>query len=98
MNSDFQRGVKIGLSIYGIGIVLTVIVHLIFGWDYPHGPPTSAIPLFLTMVVGGLRLLLTALMTMAEKSQKAKGELIVHNAVVGIILVFLAWLIHMTIG
>ena len=98
MNSDFLRGVKIGLSIYGIGIVLTVIVHLIFGWDYPHGPPTSAIPLFLTLVVGGLRLLLTALMTMAEKSLKAKGELIVHIAVVVIILVFLAWLRHMAIG
>lgn len=28
MNSDFKRGVKIGLSIYGIGIILTVIVHL----------------------------------------------------------------------
>jgi hypothetical protein len=90
MNSDFQRGVKIGLSIYGIGIVLTIIVHLIFGWDYPHGPPTSAIPLFLTLVVGGLRLLSTALMTMAERSQKAKGELIVHISVGVIILVFLA--------
>lgn len=72
MNSDFQRGIKIGLSIYGIGIVLTVIVHLIFGWDYPHGPPTSATALFLTLVVGGLRILFTVLMTLAEKSKKSK--------------------------
>lgn len=70
LKSDYQ--------FYGIGIVLTVIVHLIFGCDYPHGPPTSAIPLFLTFVVGGLRLLFAALMAMAEKSQKAKGELTVH--------------------
>src|SRR5688500_4660119 len=98
MKSDFQRGVKIGLSIYGIGIVLTVIVHMIFGWDYPHGPPTSAIPLFLTFVVGGLRLLFTALMTMAEKSPKAKDELIVHIGLGVIILAFLAWLGHMAIG
>jgi hypothetical protein len=73
-------------------------VHLIFGWDYPHGPPTSAIPLFLTLVVGGLRILFTVLMTLAEKSKKAKGELIVHIGVGVIILVFLAWVRHMAIG
>lgn len=72
MRSDFQRGAKIGLSIYGIGIGLTVIVHLIFGWDYPHGPPVSAIPLFLTLVVGGLRLIVTALMVMTGKFTKSQ--------------------------
>lgn len=33
-----------------------------------------------------------------RKSQKAKGELIVHIAVLVIMLVFLAWLRHMAIG
>lgn len=92
MSLDFKIGIKTGLIIYGIGIILTIIVHLIFGWDYPHGPPTSALPLFLTLAVGALRLLLTLLKAMAEKSQRAKGELLVHLTIVIIIFCFIIWL------
>lgn len=92
MSSDFKIGIKTGLIIYGVGIVFTIIVHLIFGWDYPHGPPSSALPLFLTLLVGALRLLLTLMKTMTEKSQRANGELLVHVTVALLIFASITWL------
>ena len=53
MTVDFKTGLKTGFIIYGIGILLTIAVHLIFGFDYPHAPPASIVPLLLTLVVGG---------------------------------------------
>jgi hypothetical protein len=95
VKSDLQSGVVIGLSIYGIGTILTVIVHQIFGWHNPHSPPASAIPLFVTLIIGGWRLLVTAFNTILEKSKMAKGELMVHIGAGIIVFGFVVWLNQM---
>jgi hypothetical protein len=95
VKSDLQRGVVIGLSIYGIGTILTVIVHQIFGWLNPHSPPTSALPLFLTLIIGAWRLLVTAFNGILKKSKTAKGELMVHIGAGIIVFGFVVWLNQM---
>jgi hypothetical protein len=88
---EFKTGLKTGLMIYGVGILLTVIVHLIFGCDYRHGPPTSALPLFLTLLVGAFRLLLTLLKTVSVRSHQTMGELLVHVVVACLVIAFMIW-------
>ncbi|SHG82679.1 hypothetical protein SAMN04488109_2024 [Chryseolinea serpens] len=92
MQSEQKKGILIGLAIYGVGTVLTVIVHWIYGWKYPHGPPPSAIPIFVTIVIGAIRLLITAYRVILKKSALAKGELIVHASAALVLILLIQWL------
>lgn len=67
MNTEFKKGVIDGFTIYAIGILAIIVVHLIFGWSNMPSPPASAIPLFITLVTGSYRLLSSALKAFARK-------------------------------
>lgn len=91
MSSDFNKGVKIGLIIYGSGILLTMIVHLILGWDYAHAPPPSFVIVLITLMIGLFRFFPALHRTMTYASQKAKGELVIHAIVALLIIGFVVW-------
>jgi hypothetical protein len=89
MDSELKKGVIDGFTIYAVGIFVTLVVHLIYGWANMHSPPASAIPAFITLIVGSYRLLSTALKTFAQQSQQAKGELFVHIGAALLLLAFI---------
>jgi hypothetical protein len=92
MHSGFKKGVLTGLAIYGAGILVTVILHFIFGWDYHHAPPTSAIAIFITLATGAARLLITTGRVIRQRSAAAKGELVVHVIIALLIVLFFLWM------
>ena len=94
----FKKGILIGLAIYAIGTAVTVVIHLIYGWSYPHAPPPSAIPIFITLVIGAIRLLITAYRVVLKKSALAKGELIVHAFVALVLILLILWLKYLYPG
>lgn len=91
MSSDFNKGVKTGLIIYGSGTLLTIIVHLIAGWDYAHAPPVSFVVILVTLIIGLFRFFFTLNRTLTHGSQKAKGELILHSVVALFVVGFFIW-------
>jgi hypothetical protein len=88
----FKKGIFIGLAIYGVGMILTFIIHLIYGWEYPHGPPVSIIPIFVTLAVGTIRLLTTAHHVFMHNSSLAKGELVIHAFVFLVVVLLVQWM------
>lgn len=92
MSSALKKGILTGLAIYGLGTILTVIVHLIFGWEYHHGPPASAIPVFFTLVIGAVRVFITTHNAFMQNSSLAKGELAIHVFVALLLVLFIQWL------
>ncbi len=92
MTIDFKHGAIVGLIPYGVGALITTLVHLIFGWDYPHSAPTAFLPLFVTLAVGTARLLSTSFKFYTTKSIKAKGELMIHVSVAVIVFLFWTWM------
>ncbi|HEY5745536.1 MAG TPA: hypothetical protein VIU12_05650 [Chryseolinea sp.] len=92
MSSALKKGILIGLALYGLGAVLTVIVHLIFGWESPHAPPVSAIPVFFTLVIGAIRLFITANNVFMKNSATAKGELAIHAFVALLLVLLILWM------
>jgi hypothetical protein len=91
MTREFKTGVQTGLAIYGVGILLTIVLHLIFGWDSAHAPPTSFIGAVLALVVGAIRLLITTDKFLIRGSVVAKGEWVVHVVVAGLLTLFVLW-------
>ena len=57
MNPDSILGIKIGIAIWVVGILSTIVVHLLVGWDYPHAPPFSFLVVCLTVVISLIRFL-----------------------------------------
>lgn len=92
MSVELKSGIVTGLAIYGVGALLTVIIHLIVGWDYAHGPPSSFFGVLLTLLVGGVRFFITMRGALLNGVEKAMGEFIVHSVVALVIVVFLVWL------
>jgi hypothetical protein len=92
MQADYRKGLKIGLLIYGIGILVTVALHLVLGWDNAHAPPTSALPLAVTLVVGAFRFVYCVFEIIAKRSTLAKGELAIHLSIAAALLIFVMWM------
>jgi hypothetical protein len=93
MNKDFKKGLFIGFAIYLIGTILTIIVHKITGWDYPHAPPVSFLVILLFIIIGLIRLLINAFNISENRNKsKNKGEIIIHLIIFGLILGFLLFL------
>jgi hypothetical protein len=92
MNPEFKKGITTGLIIYGAGTLLTVILHLIYGWDSPHSPPTSFFSVFLTLAIGAIRLLITAFKALIHGTEESKGELMVHVGVGVLVVLFVVWM------
>ena len=78
MNTEFKKGLTIGLITYSLGLLATAVVHFIFGWSYPHGLPPSVIPILVTLIVAAIRVIICGINLVTRKSESAKGELIVH--------------------
>lgn len=38
MKEEFKKGIVVGMTIYLAFAIITIVTHLITGWDYPHGP------------------------------------------------------------
>jgi len=95
MSRAFQKGILTGIAVYGLGAILTVIVPVIVGWEYRHRPPASALPVLLTLVVGTIRLLITANSALMQNSPIAKGELAIHVFAALLFVLFILWLKHM---
>lgn len=79
MNEEFKKGIVVGLTIYLAFAIITIVAHLITGWDYPHGPPMSFLVIMTAGVVGMIRFF-TSLwrITSDNKKDRAKGEMLVH--------------------
>lgn len=89
--TEFNLGLRNGLLIYGIGALLTVVTHLITGWDYAHAPPVSFLLILITLIVGLIRFFSTLKGTLTDNSEKAKGELTIHGVLAFLFILFLIW-------
>src|SRR5687768_9564745 len=98
MNPDYKKGLKTGLIVYGIGIALTILTHMVFGWDYPHAPPTSFIIVVALLILGAIRFVKNASNIYFDREkERSKGEILVHVIVLGLFLLFILW-IYLTSG
>jgi|GEM_PF-4644150 hypothetical protein len=96
MNEEFKKGVSVGLTIYLVFAVIAIVTHLITGWDYPHGPPISFGVIMIAAVVGMIRFFTNLWrITSDNKKDRAKGEMLVHAGLFGLILVAFLSLSHM---
>jgi hypothetical protein len=93
MSGDFEGGIKTGLTIYGVGALLTIVVHIIFGGGNSHTPPISIIPFFMTLIAGGGRMLMVIFMLVKSGNGKAKEEFLVHAVSFVIVLIFITWFV-----
>ncbi|HTE31065.1 MAG TPA: hypothetical protein VK666_11875 [Chryseolinea sp.] len=92
MTTDLKDGARVGLTIWVIGIVLTIVVHVIFGWKNPHSPPASSIIVFVGLIIVLIRLVSNAYRILFDiNKDKNKGEIIIHlfGAVIMTIFVFI---------
>jgi hypothetical protein len=92
MNSEFKKGLRTGLLVYGIGITLTVLTHMVFGWDNAHAPPTSFIIVLALLILGAIRLTKnTSNIYFGRDRERSKGEISVHLVIFGLFLLFVIW-------
>jgi hypothetical protein len=89
MTSDFKKGIFTGVAIYAIGALITFVIHFSLGWDSTQGLPTSFLGIFITLIIGIIRLVMTAGATLLRKDELAKAELIVHLSMAVVITVLL---------
>ena len=88
MNPELGKGLKFGSILWAIGVILTLAVHLIFGWKYPHAPPASSLVVFTTIIVGLFRLCTNIHNIFFQlRPERNKGELIVHVLAFGIVTI-----------
>jgi hypothetical protein len=95
MRNAFTKGVITGVSIYGLGALLTTFAYLIAGWGLPYGPTVIFVLVYLTIGAGLIRLLITTGGALVNDSARAKGELAIHLAVFLFLLLFFIWTIYM---
>jgi hypothetical protein len=90
MGIEFKKGVFWGLKIYLAGFVLTLLIHLIFGWKNHHSPPESIYGIFFTLIFALIRIIIniSSIIT-KDKFEINKGELYCHLIIWGLITLFL---------
>jgi hypothetical protein len=77
---DFNKGLSIGVLFYIAGAVATVLVHLVTGWGYPHGPPASFMVVILTLTLAFIRsLILLGRILRDTASLRNRGESLIHG-------------------
>jgi len=92
MNSEYKKGLQTGLIVYGIGIALTVLTHMVFGWDNAHAPPTSFIIVLALVILGAIRLMKNAAnIYYNREKERSKGEITVHLVVFGLLMLLIMW-------
>jgi hypothetical protein len=90
MEIEFKRGFFWGLRVYLSGFILTLIIHLIFGWENYHSPPASIFGIFFTLIFSLLRVIINISSIITKiKVQINKGELYCHLALWAIISILL---------
>ena len=96
MTKEYRKGLMVGLLIYFIGTIATVIGHVIIGRGYVHAPPASFFIFVLTLIVGLVRLVLNLvkvfLIEIISGRDKLKGEMLVHGFIITLVFIFILWL------
>jgi hypothetical protein len=95
MTSEYKAGVKSGIIFYAVITVLTIITHLVFGWDYAHAPPASFFIILVALIVGIVRVLNNLRkLFLGIDTDKNKGEMIVHLLVLSCAVLFFVWIVN----
>jgi hypothetical protein len=83
--SRYRKGVKKVALFYIIGTVMTLIFHVIVGWENAYAPPISVVALMFLFIVGMLwaALDLTCLLDARSRPQSL-GELTIHAIVLSV--------------
>ena len=91
MSEEFKKGISVGLVIYLVAAVLTMVTHMIVGWEYVHAPPASFVVILLALLVGAIRFFVCLWRITADNNKSgAKGEMLIHAGVFA--LFFIAFL------
>ncbi len=92
MSEEFKKGISVGLVIYLVGAVLTMVTHMVVGWGYMHAPPASFFVILLALLVGAIRFFACLWRITSDNNESAaKGEMLVHVGVFA--LFFIAFLL-----
>lgn len=62
----------IGLVIYFIGAIATIVAHMILGWKNIHSPPPSIVVVLMILLVGFFRTLFNMLKIVLSNDSKDK--------------------------
>jgi hypothetical protein len=96
MTKQYKAGFAIGLLIYVVGLLATVVGHWIMEWEYVHGPPPSFLIVVLTLFIGFIRVIIILINLLSSynlsKKDRHKGELLIHGVVFILILTLIIWL------
>lgn len=77
--NEYKKGMFYSGAHYLIGAIITIIVHSILGWEYPHAPPPSFFIIVLFSFIGFLWIIRNVINIKREKNKaRNKGELTVH--------------------
>jgi len=76
---DYGKGLRNAGLFYALGVVLTVFVHQMMGWEYKDSPPASFFVIFLVTFVG-LVWAIANVFSLPNTNQRKKsaGELTIH--------------------
>lgn len=89
MSMQFKKGISAGLIIYLVFAVITMVTHMVVGWEYKHAPPASFFVIILALLAGAIRFFVCLWRITSDNSKSAaKGEMLVHAGVIA--LFFLA--------
>jgi hypothetical protein len=80
---SFKNGATRVVLFYSLGLAVTVVFHLLVGWENQYAPPLSMVVATLFLVIGMLWAVLniTSLCLLNVRS-KTIGELVVHSIVI----------------
>lgn len=89
MKLSNHKGLVFTLSYYLIGLLISYIVYLIFGWEYIHAPGFHHLTFILFLIGGLVWSFIDIILLFKRKKRFYKESLIVHSIILGVLFVWI---------
>ena len=83
-----HKGLVFTISYYLIGLLISYIVYLVFGWEYIHAPGFHHLTFILFLIGGLIWGFINAILLFKRKEQFYKESLIVHSIIFGVLIIW----------
>jgi hypothetical protein len=89
MKLSNHKGLVFTLSYYLIGLLISYIVYLIFGWEYIHAPGFHHLTFILFLIGGLIWSFIDIIQLFRRKKRFYKESLIVHSIILGVLIIWI---------